>query len=269
MKSITSSANPTYRAWLRLATQPRQVRAQRTTLAEGVHLCEAVLTATHPVEAVIVRAGGGSEERRQLMTRLAALSVPTFELAAGLYDALGLVEHGVGLAVVIPVSPEARTPLDGDALYLDGLQDPGNVGALLRVAAAAGVRHVLASPQTAALWAPKVMRAAQGAHLRLDLREQVAAEQLAALSVQWIGTDLAAATSLWEADLPTRPVGWVLGAEGQGASSAALAVCAMRIKIPLASGVDSLNVATAAAVCVFERQRRLQARDGKGSRLSA
>jgi TrmH family RNA methyltransferase len=117
---------------------------------------------------------------------------------------------------------------------------------------------VLASPQTAALWAPKVMRAAQGAHLRLDLREQVDCDRLPLLQLHWIGTDLEADTSLWDAELPTRPIGWVFGAEGQGASTAALAACSMRLRIPLASGVESLNVATAAAVCVFERQRRLR-----------
>jgi TrmH family RNA methyltransferase len=257
MKPITSAANPGYRDWLKLATQPRQVRAQRRTLAEGIHLCEAVLDARHPVEAVILRAGAGSAERKPLLARFAARSIPQFELAATLYDALGLVERGAGIAVVLPVPDESLAPLSGDALYLDGVQDPGNVGALLRVAAAAGVRHVLASPQTAALWAPKVMRAAQGAHLQLDLREQVPAERLAALPLHWIGTDVGATSTLWDAELPATPIGWVLGAEGQGASAGALSVCRARIRIPLASGIDSLNVVTAAAVCVFERQRRL------------
>jgi RNA methyltransferase, TrmH family len=259
MKSIRSAANATYRDWLRLATQPRQVRTQRLTLAEGAHLCNAVLDAGWPLQAAIVRAGPGSGERDALLARLAAAGVPLFELAATLYDALGLVERGIGLAVVLPVPAQATCALTGDALYLDGLQDPGNVGALLRVAAAAGVRHVLASGQTAALWAPKVMRAAQGAHLQLDLREQVDVSALTASALQWIGTDLSASASLWDAHWPATPVGWVVGAEGQGATAEALAACRQRVRIPLASGVESLNVATAAAVCLFERSRRLHA----------
>jgi len=259
MNPITSAANPTYRAWLKLATQPRMVRRQRMTLAEGAHLCEALLAAGYPIEAAIVRGGGDGSERDRLLARLEAAGVPRVELAATLYDALGLVEHGIGLAVVVRVPAPLSCPLDGDALYLDGLQDPGNVGALLRVAAAAGVRHVLAGGNTAALWAPKVLRAAQGAHLRLDLREQMDVGHLARWPLHWIGTDLAACTSLWEARWPDTPVGWVVGAEGQGASAAALAGCAQRVRIPLASGVESLNVATAAAVCVFERARRLRA----------
>jgi TrmH family RNA methyltransferase len=262
MKSIRSAANPTFRDWLKLATQPRQVRAQRMTLAEGAHLCEALLAANWPLQAAIVRAGTGGSERDALLARLAAAGVPLFELAASLYDALGLVEHGIGLAVVLPVPAPATAPLTADALYLDGLQDPGNVGALLRVAAAAGVRHVLASGQTAALWAPKVMRAAQGAHLRLDLREQVDSSALTASALHWIGTDLSASASLWDARWPATAVGWVVGAEGQGATAEALAACSQRVRIPLAPGVESLNVATAAAVCLFERSRRLHARSG-------
>ena len=258
MKAITSSANPTYRAWLKLATQPRQVRAQRITLAEGAHLCEAVLEARYPIEAVIIRAGAGDRVCDALLARLATTGTPQFELAATLYDGLGLVEHGIGLALALPVPAQSDAPLAADALFLDGVQDPGNVGSLLRVAAGAGIAHVLASPQTAALWAPKVLRAGQGAHFRLDLREQIGAERLPSMPVHWIGTDPGAATSIWDADLPARPVGWVLGAEGQGASVAALAACALRVRIPLAAEIESLNVAAAAAVCVFERRRRLQ-----------
>jgi len=257
MKAITSAANATYKGWLRLATQPRQVRAQRQTLAEGVHLCEAVLDAGHRVDAMILRAGSGGDELDRLRARLAGSDAPQYELAAALYDALGLVEHGVGLTLVLHVPPQTTSNVAADVLYLDGIQDPGNAGALLRVAAAAGVRHVFASSHTAALWAPKVMRAAQGAHLRLDLREQVEPLRMADASVYWIGTDVHSTTSLWQADLPAGPVGWVVGAEGQGASAAALEACALRVRIPLASGVESLNVASAAAVCLFERQRRL------------
>lgn len=262
MKTIRSAANPTFRDWLKLATHPRQVRAQRMTLAEGAHLCEALFDAGWPLHAAIVRAGAGGSERDALLVRLAAAGVPLFDLAASLYDALGLVEHGIGLAVVLPVPAPATSALTGDALYLDGLQDPGNVGALLRVAAAAGVRHVLASGLTAALWAPKVMRAAQGAHLQLDLREQVDVAALTASSLHWIGTELSAGTSLWDARWPTTAVGWVVGAEGQGATAEALTVCSQRVRIPLAPGVESLNVATAAAVCLFERSRRLHAGSG-------
>lgn len=258
MKPITSAANERYKAWLKLATQPRQVRLQRRTLAEGLHLAQAWLEAEWPVEAVLVRddeAYGEAHGERNRLADALAQRAPAFALAPALFDALGLVEHGVGLALVVPVPDEAGGSVTGDALYLDGLQDPGNVGALLRVAAAAGVRHVFASGGTAALWAPKVLRAAQGAHLVLDLREGIAPEQLALMDVHWIGTALDG-EPLWQAPLPTEPVGWLFGAEGQGLSAPARAMCRQRLRIPMAPGVESLNVATAAAVCLFERARR-------------
>ncbi len=260
MKQISAAANSTYRAWLKLATQPREVRSTGLTLGEGTHLVQAALEAAHPIEAVIVRGNGSLPNgwpAEPELARLAALGVPLYALAATLYDALGLVEHGIGLTVVLRVPQTSTSVVTGDVLYLDGIQDPGNVGALLRVAAAAGVSHVFAGSGTAALWAHKVLRAAQGAHFALDLREQVTADALRALPVHWIGTVVAGSTSLWQVDLPREPVGWVLGAEGQGVSAEALSICAQRLRIPLAPGVESLNVATAAAVCLFERRRRL------------
>ena len=260
MKAITSSANPAYRAWLRLATQPRQVRVQRRTLAEGAHLARAWLDAGWPIEAVLVAGAEGTAERDGLIAELSARA-PVYALSPSLFNALGLVEHGIGLALVVPTPEPGSGAFSGDALYLDGVQDPGNVGALLRVAAAAGVRHVLASPATAVLWAPRVLRAAQGAHLLLDLREGESPRAMANSSIHWIGTALTAQHALWDLALPAdAPVGWVVGGEGQGASAEALAVCASVTRIPLAAGIESLNVATAAAVCLFERQRRLQER---------
>jgi TrmH family RNA methyltransferase len=255
---ITSSANPAYKAWLKLASQPRQVRLQGKTLAEGAHLAVAWLQAERPVEAVLVSATAGGPERDALVARLAR-QAPVYELAPGLFTGLGLVESGIGLAMVVAVPASDNGPLLGDAIYLDGVQDPGNAGALLRVAAAAGVRHVLASPASAALWTHKVLRAAQGAHLLLDLREGIPAAALPTLGIEWIGTSLTSDQSLWQAPLPPRPLGWVVGAEGSGASDAALAACQRLIRIPMSPGVESLNVATAAAVCLFERQRRLTA----------
>jgi RNA methyltransferase, TrmH family len=260
MKLITAAANPTYRTWLKLATQPREVRTSGRTLAEGTHLVQAALDAGQPIEAAILRGNGSVPAGwpgEPCLSRLAELGVPLYALAATLYDALGLVENGIGLTVVLRVPRESTVPVTGDALFLDGIQDPGNVGALLRVAAAAGVSHVFAGSGTAALWAPKVLRAAQGTHFALDLREQVSVDTLRAMPVHWIGTVVADSDSLWEIDLPRTAVGWVLGAEGQGASADALSLCAQRLRIPLAPGVESLNVATAAAVCLFERRRRL------------
>ena len=258
MKLITSAANPAYRRWLRLATAPRAVRVEGATLAEGVHLAAAALAAGASVEAVLLRRGERAPDVAEVLAQTG--SAPAYELAAELYDRLGLVERGAGVTLVVRLPDEGRASGAGDALYLEAIQDPGNAGTVLRIAAAAGVRQVFAGLGTASLWSPRVLRAGQGAHFRLRLVEDLAVTELPErFDGPWIGTVVREAPSLWEAALPASPVGWMLGNEGQGLSSAALAQCALRVRIPLETAVESLNVAAAAAVSLFERRRRLAA----------
>jgi TrmH family RNA methyltransferase len=258
MKAIGSAANPAYRAWLRLATHPRETRLQRRTLAEGVHLAQAALDAGARIEAVLLRHGRRAADVEHLAERALAAGAAGFELAAALYDRISPAEHGAGLMLLLAV-PQYAAPARGrhDLVFLDGVQDPGNAGTLLRTAAAAGIAEVLASPTTAALWAPKAMRAGQGAHFRLRIHQPVDPAALPpALDGDWIGADARDGEPLWQADLPAA-VGWVFGGEGAGLSPAARGVCARLVSIPIDSAVESLNVAAAAAVCLFERRRRL------------
>lgn len=256
MKPIASEANPAFRHWLRLATVPRAVREAGQTLAEGIHLAHAALDAAVAVEALIVRRGAAHPELAAVLARLAG--VAAYELAPALYDRIAPVEHGAGIVLLLPVpTPALPGAARADMVYLDGVQDPGNAGAVLRSAAAAGVRHVLAGPGTAALWAPRVLRAAMGAHFRLQLHERVPAGELPrVLDGPWIAALAHDAPSLWSQELPAGPLGWVFGAEGSGPSADALAACRHRVCIPTSAAVESLNVAAAAAVCLFERMRR-------------
>lgn len=258
MKAISSPSNPAFRAWLRLAAQPREARAQRRALAEGLHLGQSALEASVAVEAVLLRQGARGADVERLAAAATAAGAAGYELTSALYERISPVTHGVGLMLVVTV-PDHALPARAqhDLLYLDGVQDPGNVGTLLRTAAAAGIRDVLAGPATAALWAPKTLRAGQGAHFRLRLHEQVGAGSLpAVLDGSWIGTDARGGEPLWSAALPAGPVGWIFGGEGAGLSAAARTVCQRLVSIPVEAAVESLNVAAAAAVCLFERRRQ-------------
>jgi RNA methyltransferase, TrmH family len=141
------------------------------------------------------------------------------------------------------------------SVVLDRLQDAGNVGSILRSAAAFGVRQVLAIKGTAALWSPKVLRAGMGAHFALQLVEGLSPDDLAALQVPLLATSSHAGLVLGEAALP-HPCAWVLGHEGRGVDPALMDRCAHTVSIPQPGGEESLNVAAAAAICLFASRPR-------------
>jgi TrmH family RNA methyltransferase len=155
----------------------------------------------------------------------------------------------VDVPAAVALQPEAPT------LVLDRLQDAGNVGSLLRSAAAFGIRQVIALKGTAALWSPKVLRAAMGAHFGLSLFDAAEPGLLDALALPLVATSSHATAELHDAALP-QPCAWVLGHEGQGVAPALLARCALTVRIPQPGGEESLNVAAAGAVCLYESARR-------------
>ena len=257
---ITSPDNPVVRRLRRLADSARACRETGRTLAEGLHVIEAALAARVEIVTLVTR-GRPSPDVAALVERAQSADangrLKSIELGAALYDAISPVEHGVGILAEIAIPPrESSTALDGDAVYLDGIQDPGNVGTLLRTAAAAGVRRIVLGPGTAYVWAPKVMRSAMGAHFALHLTESA---DVTAAARNFRGTILAAdvgGDDLYAAEWGRGPTLWLFGSEGQGLSPEAMAAAQLRLRIPLAEPVESLNVSAAAAVCLFEQARR-------------
>jgi TrmH family RNA methyltransferase len=256
---IESEANARFKRWKKLAAEPRAVKKESASLIEGIHLMQSALEAGWPVKAVMLNADGAAGEARDLAEAAAKrCGARLFELPAALYRVLSPVEHGAGVIAEIPVRKPAAWP-EGDVLYLDGVQDAGNAGTLIRTAVAAGVRVIAASPSTATLWAPKVLRAGMGAHFGAAIVENVTPEALrgsfkgliAAADARG-GEDLFAARDPWFSGR----VAWILGAEGPGVSEAALAVADRRFYIPIEAACESLNVGAAAAVCLFEQRRR-------------
>lgn len=253
MKLIQSRDNPFFKALKRLAESGRERRKTGQTLLDGVHLVEAYEATFGPVDTLIVaesaQAGGevaGFVEGREMVV-----------LADSLMRDLGLVDTPSGLLALIRTpGANATVNREKDAILIDGVQDPGNVGTLLRTAAAAGIEQALLSPGCASAWSPKVLRAGQGAHFALAIHEEVdLAGFMAAYQGTTAVTTLEQATSLYEADWEG-PLAWVFGAEGQGVSAELIAAAQLRIRIPMPGAVESLNVAAAAAVCLFEALRR-------------
>ena len=259
MQLIRSRANPFFRNLKRLAESGRERRKTGRTLLDGVHLVAAYEAVNGPVETLVVgeSALAGGEIADFVGERTLVV------LADSLLRELALVETPSGLLAVaaMPVATVA-VDLERDAILLDGVQNPGNVGAILRTAAAAGVGQALLGPGCAAAWSPKVLRAGQGAHFALTVHEDA---DLAGFMAGYRGTTAVAcvdgATSLYDARWEG-PVAWVFGSEGQGVRGELVAAAGLRIRIPMPGAVESLNVGAAAAVCLFECLRRREAAGG-------
>ena len=253
MKLIQSRDNAFFKQLKRLAESGRERRKTGQTLLDGVHLVEAYEKTIGPLDSLIVAesALASGEIAAYLEGRQPVV------LADALMRDLGLVDTPSGLLAVAPMPQQtAAVDLGTDAVLLDGVQDPGNVGTLLRTAAASGVKQVLLAPGCASAWSPKVLRAGQGAHFVLVIHEEA---DLAAFMADYRGTTavtcLEGATSLYEARW-TGPLAWVFGAEGLGVRRELIDAAKLRIKIPMPGAVESLNVGAAAAVCLFEALRR-------------
>ncbi|WP_432720655.1 RNA methyltransferase [Jeongeupia wiesaeckerbachi] len=252
---ILSPQNPLYKQLHKLATQRRDRLKLGMTLLDGPHLIDAALSSAWPLQRLIVTDAGMA--RPEVAGLLARAGVPVHPMADVLFATLTELpsQTGVLAQTAMPAVPVPRR--DGFVLLLDGVQDPGNVGTLLRTAAAAGVDQVWLSPGCADVWSPRVLRAAMGAHFVLPLIERAAlGELLDDFSGPLAATLLDGAVDLYQADL-SGDLALVLGAEGQGVSPELAARASRRLRIPMAAGIESLNVGAAAAICLYERVRQL------------
>jgi len=253
-KLITSRDNPLLVRLRKLVADPAGYRKFGEVWLEGEHLCQGWLQRGGAVpQALVTEAAWELPALRALAQRAAAVAV----LPEALMKGLGTLESAAPLAFVVPwlatLLPDARLA----SVVLDRLQDAGNVGTILRSAAAFGFGQVLALKGTAALWSPKVLRAGMGAHFGLRLVEGLDEDALDSLELPLLATSSHATAAIDETVLPW-PCAWVLGHEGQGVSPGLQARCAQALRIPQPGGEESLNVAAAAAVCLYEsaRQRR-------------
>jgi len=255
MKLIASRANPSFKRLRLLAEDVREQRRTGTALLEGAHLVSAFRDKIGLPEQLIVSEHGVAQpEIRALCDSLEG--VETCLLSDNLFKTLSDLVAPTGIAAVIRIPQAAAHQSHGSCVLLDAVQDAGNVGSILRSAAAAGIAEVFLGTGCAGAWTRRVLRAAQGAHFDLRLHEQA---DLADVVARFSGTTLAATAhagdSLYRQDLGGR-LAWLFGSEGSGITPALEAAAAKRVNIPLARGSDSLNVAAAAAICLFEQARQ-------------
>jgi TrmH family RNA methyltransferase len=258
VKTISSRENPLYKELKHLASSSQVRRKSGQTLLDGVHLCETYLQhGGMPVHCVASEGASLHPEVAALLARCDVLGASCLLLPDALYKALSQVENGINVLFVVDTPVLSFEPrLKCSAVLLDNLQDPGNLGSILRSAAAAGIEAVYCSPGTVFSWSPKVLRAGMGAHFLLKIYENV---DLAALirdaEIPVLATSSHAQQTVYQVDLK-RPVGWLFGHEGQGVADELLALATNQIAIPHLGAVESLNVAASAAVCFFEQVRQ-------------
>ena len=255
MKLITSRDNTLYKELKHLATSSQARRKSASTLLDGVHLCQAYLdNFGQPVWCVVSEAAQHHPEVAQLLGQSANQLI----LADNLYQSLSQVEHGVGIFFVIQI-PALTLPeyVTETAVMLENLQDPGNLGSLLRSAAAAGIKKVFCSSETVSAWSPKVLRAGMGAHFLLEIHENA---NLPALlnrtDLPVLATSSYASKTIYDCEL-SRGAIWMFGHEGQGISDELMHCATGQVKIPHLGNIESLNVAACAAICFFEQVRQI------------
>lgn len=233
--------------WAKLARDARYRRSEQRALIEGPHLLASLLDSGRSAEAVMVSESGLASPGIQRL--LATVKSEPIVLSDRAFRALADAETPQGIAAEIAI-PAARLA-EGSCAFLEGIQDAGNVGAIIRSAAAFGIRSLVLDRSCADPWSPKTLRAGMGGHFQLgvastdDLRAEVQAFQGPVLCTVASGGE-----PLREARLEGC-LGWIFGSEGSGISPGLLAL-GRKLRIPTAAGTESLNVAAAAAICFYE-----------------
>lgn len=249
MNVITSRDNPHVKAWRRLAQDSTAYRKAGQFWLEGDHLCRAAIERGVKPQQIVLSASCFEAQGPQWTGLTDAL----FVLPDAVFASLSGLESPARMGFVLNWSPQGHLMRDAATVVLDRLQDAGNVGAILRCASAFGYRQVLAIKGTAALWSPKVLRAGMGAHFGLHLVESVSEAAVADLQVPVLTTSSHEGHFLHELlqrKALTPRCAWVFGHEGQGVSEPLMALARQKVKIAQPGGEESLNVATAAAICL-------------------
>lgn len=259
---ITSPSNER----IKHARRVRDGREPDLIFVDGLRLAEEAVKSGIVVEAAFVASGNDDERLVALVEQLVAIRAPLFWTQSGVLDALSDTVQSQGIVLIArrPVLDAARVFQGKGSLFLglDRIQDPGNMGTLLRTAEAAGVAGVIVLGGSVDVFSPKVLRSSMGSAFRLPVMVDVSAEALLNLRSEH---DLHLVAAAGEGELDYTDYGWrqptllLLGNEGRGVSPDLMAACDTRLRIPMENGVESLNVAAAGAVMLFEaaRQRRL------------
>lgn len=261
MQPITSCDNPFFKQLVKLEKSARQRKTSSQTLLDGIHLIQSYYAALGaPMCLIMSESASKSTEINNFLRKIAPQQkVKNMIFADALFHQISPVKSPTGIIALIAI-PKNKTRTNQHetcCIMLEAIQDPGNLGSIFRTAAAAGVNDVYLSSDCTDVWSPKTLRAAMGAHFLLRIHEHA---DLIAIAQKFHGkivtTSLQAQKSLYQTQL-TGPVTFIFGNEGAGLSDEVSKIASDRVTIPMLGKTESLNVAAAAAVCLFERVRQI------------
>lgn len=254
---ISSPHNPKLKLVRALAGRPKERREAGAFLAEGVRLLEEAFSAGWPVEFVLFSAET-SRRGAALVETLKQQGLDVEEVSPEILRAASETKTSQGILAVLRQAPLPLPDNPDFILIPDQIRDPGNLGTLIRTAAAAGVQGVLIPPETTDPFAPKVIRAGMGAHFRMPVESlgwEAIRSRLNGMTIYL--AEASSRKTLWEADFKS-PLALIVGGEAEGASQAARNLADVFINIPMPGKIESLNAGIAGALLMFEAVRQRQ-----------
>lgn len=254
---LTSIKNPLIKQ-VRKLQRAKERQQQNLLLIEGTNSIEAACRANYQLDTIFYTARW-QESHQQLWQAIARQNCQTQEVSAEVLSAIATTVNPDGVVAIAPRSVAEPTSIDRLGIALERLQDPGNLGTIIRSASAVNADGLWLSDGSVDIYSPKVLRASAGQWFqtpiasRQNLREFMQQQQQR--RIQIVATTAKATKTYWEADF-TRPSLVLLGNEAAGLSPELIELADERVSIPLANGVESLNVAVATALLLYEAQRQ-------------
>jgi TrmH family RNA methyltransferase len=248
---ISSRGNQHFKHLKKLNESPRYRHEVQQTILDGMHLIESYAERFGSPDSIALIEGGHIDQIASYLNE----NTQVLEFPAGLFSEIAPVISPTGILASINI-PHLEPPKKQNCiLLLEDIQDPGNLGSILRSASASGVDLVFLSDHCADLWSPKVLRGGQGAHFHLPCIEKANFSDITKIFTGKIFATTLSGKSIFQEDLKG-PVAFIFGNEGNGIHSETMRLTSHSIHIPMEKGIESLNVSAAVSVCLYEKYRQ-------------
>lgn len=260
LKTITSRDHPVVKQFVKLQKSVQFRQQSNLAVLDGIHLIQAYLATAQFPECLVVSESGQKNDEIAALLQMCMVQHKTQVIltADHVFQKMSPLQSPSGIlaSITLPHVVWPAWPAHDSCVLLEAIQDPGNLGTILRTAAGASIDHIYLSPGCTDAWSPKTLRAAMGAHFVLNIYTDCNLIGIAdQFQGQVLGTSPTATKHLYQIDL-TQPTAFVFGNEGAGLSKELQQVVGEMISIPMPGKIESLNAAAAATVCLFEKVRQ-------------